>query len=124
MVTEVAISDVEVTLSDSRDPEQIGTALTYTATVHNIGDDDARDVVLTLVVPRHVLFSRPPGCIRVLRCLTCALGTLGNGASMSITIVTHPLTSGFKYATASVTLSTPDPNPANNSATARTWVNP
>jgi len=126
-ITEVAISDVKVTLLDAPDPLNVGEPLTYTATVTNIGDDDAHDVVLTLAFAGRVRFvsvTPAQGTCRRGSLVSCKLGTLGNGAAVLVTIEVVPLDPGFLYATAGVAVSTADPDITNNSASARTFVNP
>jgi hypothetical protein len=43
---------------------------------------------------------------------------------VTVTITEQPQAAGLLYNTVAVGLSTVDPNLTNNSATARTWVNP
>ena len=57
--------------------------------------------------------------------MTCSLGTLANGGSATITlVVTLPLTTGSLINSATVTSSAPDPNTANQIATATIMVIP
>jgi len=144
-ITEVGISDVEVSFVNNPNPGRVGQPLTYQIKVRNLGDDDARDVYLTLMLPAGVrLVSAPAGCTPTHWpresphvCLVCEVGHMGtlggtnnstcpsgnnSVACRDITVV--PLSSGFHYATAGARLSTPDPALPNNSATARMWVNP
>jgi len=127
-LTEVGISDVAVTLADSPDPNKVGRVLVYVATVTDIQDDSAANVVVSVPLPSTVFFlaaaSERGACAMVGRTVNCPIGSLNPGVSVKAAIVVLPLAPGFIYATAGVALTTPDPNPANNSATARTWVNP
>jgi uncharacterized repeat protein (TIGR01451 family) len=127
-VTEVGISEVQVTLSDSPDPLSVGQTLTYTAVVTNNFDDNARDVLLSVVLPKGVTFSSASSdrgrCGHVGRLVTCKLGDFDVTASSTATIKVVPKVSGFLHAAAGVALSTADPSFANNSAAVRTWVNP
>jgi len=54
--------------------------------------------------------------------VTCALGNLANGATATVTVTVQATQFGTLSNRAKVTSTTPDPNPANNSATATTKV--
>ena len=127
-LTEVGISDVAVTLADSPDPNKVGRVLVYVATVTDIQDDSAANVVVSVPLPSTVFFlaaaSERGACALVGRTVNCPIGSLNPGVSVKAAIVVLPLAPGWIYATAGVALTTPDPNTTNNSATARTWVNP
>jgi uncharacterized repeat protein (TIGR01451 family) len=127
-LTEVGISDVAVTLADMPDPNKVGRILAYVATVTNIQDDSAANVVVSVPLPSTVLFlaaaSERGACAVVGRTVNCPIGGLNPSVSVKAVIAVLPLAPGWIYATAGVALTTPDPNTTNNSATARTWVNP
>ena len=128
-LTEVGISDVAVTLlADNPDPARVGNFLLYTATVTNIQDDSAQNVVVSVPLPSTMFFlgaaSERGACTLQGRTVVCPLGVLNPTESPRAFILVVPLVQGFSYATAGVSLTTADPNPNNNSATARTWVNP
>ncbi|HEX9387524.1 MAG TPA: hypothetical protein VF918_14465, partial [Anaerolineales bacterium] len=61
-------------------------------------------------------------CAQVGTTVTCDLGTLGAGASATVTIVVKPMTIGTITNTAQVTGLQPDPNQANNTDTETTMV--
>src|SRR5262249_47253976 len=62
----------------------------------------------------------PPGSTGT---VTASFGTLGAGASATLTIVVNvTMPSGYLVNTATATSSTPDPDPGNNSSTAVTAV--
>src|SRR5262249_28753732 len=65
-----------------------------------------------------------PICTQSSGTVTCNVGTLASGGSMSISIVITPTSAGVLSNTANVTATEPDPTSANNSATATTTVNP
>jgi|SRR5579859_3852998 len=124
-IIEVGISDVQLTLTDAPDPAQVGKNLTYSATAYNFGDDDAANVSITITPPSGVtLVSASKGCKRSGSVVICSVGSLGVGKSATVNLTVKPTVSGWAYASAGVQLSTPDPSFANNSAAARTWVNP
>jgi uncharacterized repeat protein (TIGR01451 family) len=101
--------------------------LTYTLTVTNNGPSPATGVVLTDLLPAGVNFvsSTPSqGTCAGTATVTCNLGTIASGASVTVTIVVQPPTPGSINNTASVAANESDPNTANNAASAATTVNP
>jgi uncharacterized repeat protein (TIGR01451 family) len=93
-VTEVGISEVQVTLDDGPDPLSVGQTLTYTAVVTNNFDDDAQDVLLSVVLPKGVTFSSASSdrgrCGHIGRLVTCKLGSFAVTASSTATIKVVP----------------------------------
>ncbi|WP_330309851.1 MULTISPECIES: hypothetical protein [unclassified Streptomyces] len=104
---------------------RIGSEYTYTITVTNSGPSSARDLVVTLDRPLGVPISNAsPGTDRQaptqVRWRAAALGA-GQQRVFHVTVrATRPPT---VMATAHVASATPDPHPANNTATASTRVN-
>jgi uncharacterized repeat protein (TIGR01451 family) len=124
-IIEVGISDVQITLTDSPDPAKVGAKLTYSATAFNLGDDSAGSVSITITPPAGVkLISASAGCHRSGAVVICSVGSLAPGQSATVNLAVAPQASGWIYASAGVQLTTADPSFANNSAAARTWVNP
>jgi uncharacterized repeat protein (TIGR01451 family) len=128
MITEVAISEVQVSLFDTPDPLRVGQPLFYVAVVRNNGDDSAANVVVEVTIPVGTTFlgavSDRGSCSVTGRRVACPIGGLNPSISSIAIIEVVPMTTGFIWASAGVSLTTPDPNPNNNSASARTWVNP
>jgi len=120
-------ADLAVTKTDSPDPVPAGQNLTYTVTVTNNGPNSATGVTLTDPLPANTAFvSATAPCVQAAGTVTCNLGTLANGASVTITItvtVTGAAVSPLSN-TASVTSTTFDPVAGNNSATASTVITP
>lgn len=115
--------DVVVTMSDSPDPVSFGSNLTYTITVTNIGELPATGVTLTDTLPAGatlVSANSTAGSCSGTTTITCGIGTLNGGATVTITIVVTP-PAGTITNTATATLNETD-NPANNTATAETLV--
>jgi uncharacterized repeat protein (TIGR01451 family) len=109
-------ADLEISKADSPDPVTVGDNLTYTITVTNRGPDPATNVVVTDTLPSGVTFvSASPGCVHSAGVVTCNLGTIPAGDSVTITIVVTPTAPGTISNTATVTSDTLDPNTANNS---------
>lgn len=128
-LTEVSISDVEVKLLEDRpDPLRVGETLVYYATVRNIHDDTARDVVLIDALPAGVTVlsasASQGACAVAAGVVTCSLGNINPTQTADVKIAVRPTQAGLLYNTVGVGLSTVDPDTTNNSATARTWVNP
>jgi uncharacterized repeat protein (TIGR01451 family) len=130
-----AAADLSVTKTDSPDPVDAGSNITYTITVRSYGPCNARDVTLRDAVPvgtTFVSFTAPSGWTTTTPpaggtgVVTATTPKLMNGASATFTLVVNvneALPAGTITNTATVQSSTNDPNPANNSATATTSVN-
>jgi uncharacterized repeat protein (TIGR01451 family) len=116
-------ADLEISKVDSPDPVTVGENLTYTITVTNRGPDGATNVVVTDTLPSGVTFvSASPECVHVAGVVTCNLGNIPAGGSVTITIVVTPTAPGNIVNNVSVDSDTDDPDPANNAATAPTEV--
>jgi uncharacterized repeat protein (TIGR01451 family) len=95
----------------------------WNLTVGNQGPNAAQNVVVTDVLPSRVSFVSAPGCTYTgsTRTVRCELASLAQGGAASFTITTSVSGKGNGWITntAQVSSSTPDPNTANNTATAR-----
>jgi len=120
-------ADLSVTKTDSPDPATLGENLTYSLTVTNNGPDLASGVSLSDTLPASVSFvsatASQGSCSQASGTVSCALGSLANGASATVDIVVEPNSTGTISNTASVSGDQADSNAANNSATATTTVN-
>jgi len=99
-----------------------GDEVTYVLTVANHGPDPALDVVLSDPTPAGLVFvSAGAPCTAG---FPCELGALASGAeaTVEVTYAVSPEASGSLVNAASVAGSTPDPDVANNTATATTRV--
>jgi uncharacterized repeat protein (TIGR01451 family) len=121
-----ATADLSVTNSDSPDPVAKGAALTYSIVVTNNGTGSAAGVQLSDSLPANVQFisaaATVGSCAQSGGTVSCNLGSLGSGSSATVTIIVTPKKTGTLSNTAQVSSSTPDSNPANNTATAQTVV--
>lgn len=111
-------ADLELAVVDAPDPVQVGSDITWTATVTNHGPDDATGVALTTsLAPGMVLLSAgtTQGTCSGTRMITCELGVVGSN-SVLITIVATPTRTGNPSLPSSVTSDSDDPNPSNNVA--------
>jgi LPXTG-site transpeptidase (sortase) family protein len=112
-----AEADLAITKSDSPDPVLAGNTLTYTVDVSNAGPSDAQNVVVTDTLPAGVTFVSTSGCAEDPNGVpTCSLGDIAASGSASYTIMVNvdPSTSGAITNTVSVSSSTTDPDPGNN----------
>lgn len=126
-------ADVQLTKSG---PTAAGSAtnVAYTVVVTNAGPSDAQNVTMTDVVPTGATFVSVSQSGSTFSCtappagttgtVSCTIGTLTSGGSttFTITVTTPPATTTTLSNTATVSAATPDPNPANNSASASTVV--
>ncbi len=123
-----AQADLSLTKSDSPDPVAAGQNLVYTVTVVNSGPSTATAVTVTDTLPGGVTYVSGSvsggSCSHASGTVTCGLGSMGNGASRTVTIVVTPTAAGTITNTASVLATEGDPNTTNNSASATTTVNP
>ncbi len=88
---------------------------TYTVTVSNAGPDLAAEVVLTDALPPGVTFvSASPGCVLSSGAVIYNAGTLGSGASDTISVTVLPGGPGFVTNAVTVSSVTADSNAANN----------
>ena len=114
-------ADLGVTVSDSPDPITTGSTLTYTTVVTNAGPGDAPSVSMTQTLHRRTTFvsvtSTAGTCDGGSGTVSCDLGTINNGNSVTITITVTKNSPGVISSTAVVTGDVGDENPANDSET-------
>lgn len=118
--------DVSISKTDSRDPVMVNNAVTYTLTVTNSGPSPATGVTVTDVLPSGMNFgSATPTqgtCAINNLTVTCALGSLAVASSATVNIAVTPTATGLVSNSASVTVTEPDRNTANNTAVQTTTV--
>jgi uncharacterized repeat protein (TIGR01451 family) len=121
----VASADIGIAIADSPDPATAASNLTYTITASNAGPNAALQATVTDVLPASVTYvSATPsqGSCSGTSTVTCSLGTIGNGAQATVSLVVRPTAVGTVTNTATVTTTSTDSVPGNNSATASTTV--
>jgi uncharacterized repeat protein (TIGR01451 family) len=119
-------ADLSISKADSPDPVTVGNNLTYTITVTNNGPSPATGVNISDPLPAGETFvsvTPSQGSCTGTSAITCALGSLANGSSATVTLVVTPTQTGSISNTASVAANEFDPNTNNNSATQVTTVN-
>jgi uncharacterized repeat protein (TIGR01451 family) len=119
-------ADLSVTKTDSADPVSRGGTLTYTIVVTNQGLETATDVLLTDTLSRDVRFvsvtSTAGSCSQSDATVTCTLGDIPSGGSVTVTIDVTARRRGTVINTVQVSSSSPDPNSANNTDTEETVI--
>lgn len=126
-------ADLATTVADSPDPAALGGNLTYGVTVANNGPSDAAATAVAFPLPASAMFVSATPSDADGSCVTPATGTTGTvncswsaptapGASRTVQVVATPTALGTISATATASTSTPDPNSANDAATAETLV--
>jgi uncharacterized repeat protein (TIGR01451 family) len=119
------LMDLWVTKDDLPDPVQKDGLLTYTIVVGNHGPDAATQVTLADPLPVGTSFvsvSTTQGTCTGGALVTCNLGTVPTGSTVTITLVVRPTVTGLITNTATVIGKEPESNTANNQATATTRV--
>lgn len=119
-------ADVGITTTESRDPAVVGRNLAYRLAVRNDGPTGAAGVMVTIPLPRGVSFQGASfGCGLASSTVTCSLGTVPEGHTRLRAIVVRPTAANPSLSsTVSVSSTTPDPVPENNSDTETSEVDP
>ncbi|MCX8103689.1 MAG: DUF11 domain-containing protein, partial [Candidatus Bipolaricaulota bacterium] len=117
------MADLAIVKSPQLDPVPVDSDVIYTITVTNNGPHGATNVVVTDTLPEDVIFvsATPSGmCSYADGTVTCALGTLAEGANAAVTITVKAMTEGTLTNTVTVEADELDPDPDNNSYTVTT----
>jgi uncharacterized repeat protein (TIGR01451 family) len=127
-------ADLKIAKADSPDPVGVGSVLTYTIRVENLGPNGATGVTVTDQLPKGVDFVSATAssgkCTSKGRKVTCELGEVGVGAGVpyvraelaTVTVSVIPRQPGTITNTASVKSDQKDPVGSNDKATATTSV--
>ncbi|MGA7751397.1 MAG: C25 family cysteine peptidase [Candidatus Sulfotelmatobacter sp.] len=120
LVANANSADVAISKTGSPNPVTQGTLLNYTLTAGNNGPASATNVTVQDMLPSTVIYqastSTQGSCSEAGGTVTCLLGTLANGASATIHVITIPEQAGTITNTATIIADQTDPNPNNNSA--------
>jgi uncharacterized repeat protein (TIGR01451 family) len=129
-VTVAAQAGLSLVKLDAPDPASIGKPLIYTLVIHNGGPTAADNVVVTDTLPGGVIFGSATTTQGTCSTptVTCNIGTLINGGTVTVTIEVTPamsITSPVIITnSAGVSSTTADPNLADNIATITTTIHP
>ena len=132
-VLSVATADLNLVMSDSEDPVNVGDNVAYTLTLTNNGPNQATGIVLTEPLPENVnLMSSSPSqgqCLTVEKQLQCNLGSLKAGSKLTLSLVVAALEPGELSQTVTVTANEFDSTPVSVTETTQVvakadlWVN-
>src|SRR5215204_5117417 len=117
--------DLWVTKTDLPDPVKLNGLLTYTIALGNNGPDAATQVTLADPLPAGTSFvsvSTTQGTCTGGALISCNLGTVPTGSTVTITLVVRATQTGTLTNTVTVVGNEPESNTANNRATATTEV--
>lgn len=125
-----ALADLSLTKSVAPDPARAGDTLTYTLKAGNAGPTSATGVQVVDTLPDGVALvsssiSTGGTCAVTGRTLTCGLGTVATGSNPTVTVVVRvPQDSAATSLTnvATISSTTSDPAPGNNSASVSSTV--
>jgi len=114
----VPMSELELTMSASANPTLAGANLMYTLAATNHGPSDGTSLVITDTLPSGVTFlSATTGCSENMGVVTCNLGSLASGDSITASITLNVYTSTVGALSNSATLAgdEEDSDTSNNS---------
>jgi hypothetical protein len=118
------VADLTVTLDESADPVTVGAGFQYVATVTN-NSGDGGDLTVSIPVTGAVITGATANfgtCSTANNAVTCSSLGLSGGATGNVTINLTSDVPGIATATATVSFSGTDTNPANNTATIGTTL--
>ena len=119
-------ADLSLTKSVSAPTAQVGDLVNYTLTASNGGPNPATGVTIADPIPSGLGFvDASNGCTNVSGTLTCKIGDLPSGGSVSVTLsawVLNGAAGTSRVNRATVAGDQPDPNAANNQASATTNI--
>lgn len=120
--------DLAVAVTESADPVQAGTTLSYTVSVDNEGTVAATDVSVTATLGAGLSYSGASGagwtCNAAAGVVSCALagGVAAAGSAVDLVINVTPLSAGSISTTFAVASAESDTDPANNEVTVTSTV--
>jgi sugar lactone lactonase YvrE len=117
-------ADLSVTLTAPQ-TATTGTAISYVATVKNLGPNQAQNAILSLALDSSLIINSvtaSQGSCSTGYSPTCDVGNLANGSSATLTVNAVPTTASTLSASAVVNSASYDPASTNNQAVASTMV--
>ncbi|MCA1779516.1 MAG: DUF11 domain-containing protein, partial [Xanthomonadaceae bacterium] len=118
-------ADLSISLNDNIDPVVSGETLVMTAIITNNGTFTADKVLITFSLPASLTPVSTSGCIQdPTGTPTCELGSLNSGQSttVDVNVNVNPAATGQINSSATVSSTTQDPEPSNNTAQENTFV--
>jgi uncharacterized repeat protein (TIGR01451 family) len=118
--------DLQITKSAAPNPANVGNQVTWTMVVTNNGPNNATGVTMADPVPAGLTFvsaTSSQGTCTGGALVSCTIGNMNVGSSVTITLVTTAATTGTISNTATTVGKEQETNTANNSATAQVVVN-
>ena len=126
LVKDVSASPADLAVSLSAPTTAAtGTAISYTATISNSGPNAAAAATLAASLDSSLIINSitaSQGSCTTSAVFTCDLGSIANGANVTVTVSATPTTSGTVAASTSISSSSYDPTATNNQANASTTV--
>ena len=120
----VDVADLEISGTDSPDPVNAGSNITYSITATNHGPDAAKNVAVTIALGSGLTFVSGTGCIEAAGTVTCDLGNMSVGAQ-AFDVTVNAGATGSVSSSLAIASSHPhasDPIPGNNSSSISTTV--
>ncbi len=117
--------DIQITKKATPNPATLGNRVTWTMVVTNNGPDGATGVTVADPLPAGTSFvsvATSQGSCTGGALISCQLGSMPVGTSVTITLVTRATATGTLTNTATTVANEPETNSANNTATASTVV--
>jgi uncharacterized repeat protein (TIGR01451 family) len=119
-------ADLEIVITEERDPVMVNNQLIYGLRVKNNGLSPATNVIVTDVLPSGVIFvsatSTQGSCTVSSSTLSCNMGNLTSNAQADIRLILTPTQTGTINNTATVRGNEPDPVSANNTDSEQTKI--
>jgi hypothetical protein len=115
-------ADLSITLS-APSAATTGAAISYVATVKNLGSDTAQGVTAGISLDSTLIINKittSQGSCGTTSAFSCDLGDLASGSSATVTVSATPSRSGTLAGTASVSSTSYDPTQSNNHSTTST----
>jgi len=120
--------DLAIGMVPNPEPVFQGSNLVYSISITNLGPNTAKNVVLSQILPSSAIFANATisqGSISHSGgIVTGNIGTMSLGAVVTATVTVVPIQFGILTTTASVTSLGPENDPANNTVTVSSHVNP
>lgn len=111
-------ADLQLAISDSVDPVNAGSNVSYTVTITNNGTASAEQTTLSLFVPETGSYvsanSSQGSCRHVDQIVTCVIGSIASAATSTVTLTITPQQGGDIILGTAVATITTDSNEANN----------